>query len=347
MKGRDLPSYIHRRKRDGKLLFRKRYGEKIFEVVLQCQFSEGETVPFPLHQERERLLNAPTPVPEGRTVHNVIERYRSTTKFVRLADRTKADYLKRLAFLDVKVGHLAPRTIKRHHVITWLDQWSDKSGPHEANYRLRVFRIVLERAIDFGLLEPGQNPAKGVSEIAYEKITRTAWPQEMVDAARVATTGRALLLFEMLLGTGQRIGDVLKMRWDDFDGEAIRVTQGKTKAKLWIPATLELLAQLATAEKPSVFILTAGTNHRQLSYRMAAKDIMDMRTKIGAEQFDIHSLRYTATAELARVGLDDAAIMSITGHKTAKMVQLYAGEERQKSRAKAANKAREQNKSRT
>ena len=78
----------------------------------------------------------------------------------------------------------------------------------------------------------------------------------------------------------------------------------------------------------------------------SAKDIMDMRTKIGAEQFDIHSLRYTATAELARVGLDDAAIMSITGHKTAKMVQLYAGEERQKSRAKAANKAREQNKSR-
>ena len=34
MKGRDLPSYIHRRKRDGLLLFRKRIGGRIFEAKL-------------------------------------------------------------------------------------------------------------------------------------------------------------------------------------------------------------------------------------------------------------------------------------------------------------------------
>ncbi|MBB5720979.1 hypothetical protein FHS72_000583 [Loktanella ponticola] len=55
----------------------------------------------------------------------------------------------------------------------------------------------------------------------------------------------------------------------------------------------------------------------------------------------------TATAELARVGLDDPSIMAITGHKTVKMVQLYAGGERQKARARSANKAREQNKNRS
>ena len=58
----------------------------------------------------------------------------------------------------------------------------------------------------------------------------------------------------------------------------------------------------------------------------------------------IHSLRYTATAELARVGLDDATIMAITGHKTSRMVQLYAGPERQKARARAALSARERGK---
>ena len=65
MKGRDLPSYIHRRKRDGKLFFRKRYGAKIVEIPLQTQFPAGDTVPFALHQERERMLNAPMPVAEG------------------------------------------------------------------------------------------------------------------------------------------------------------------------------------------------------------------------------------------------------------------------------------------
>ena len=52
MKGRDLPSYIHRRKRDGKLFFRKRYGAKIVEIPLQTQFPAGDPVPFALHQER-------------------------------------------------------------------------------------------------------------------------------------------------------------------------------------------------------------------------------------------------------------------------------------------------------
>jgi hypothetical protein len=42
-----------------------------------------------------------------------------------------------------------------------------------------------------------------------------------------------------------------------------------------------------------------------------------------------------------------SAKQQITGHKTAKMVQLYAGKARQKSRAKAANDAREQNKNRS
>jgi integrase len=346
MKGRDLPSYITRRARDGVLLFRKRFGQKIVEIRLQTQFTHGEAVPFALHQERERLLNTPTPVPEDRTMANVIARYQVGPKFTGLKRRTQDDYTKRLKFFTGKLGHIEPRSIQRHHVITWLDQWAEDS-PHEANYRLRVLRILFERAIDYGLLKPSENPAKGVAEIKYDKKQRSPWPQHLVEAARDTAMGRTLLLFEMLLGTGQRIGDVLEMRWSDFDGEAISVKQNKTKTELWVPATGELLTQLAKAPRNSVFILTAGLNFRQLSYRMAAKDIRDLRAKIGADAYDIHSLRYTATEELARVGLDDDKIMAITGHKTAKMVQLYAGKARQKSRAKAANDAREQNKNRS
>ncbi len=86
----------------------------------------------------------------------------------------------------------------------------------------------------------------------------------------------------------------------------------------------------------------AGTS--SWSYRGAADAMMKLRREVGAEAYDIHSLRYTATAELARVGLDDDQIMAITGHKTHRMVQLYAGAERQKTRARAANLARERNK---
>jgi integrase len=340
MKGRELPSYIHRRKRDGKLLFRKRSGTKIVEITLQTQFPEGAPVPFALHQERERLLSSSVPVAHGKTMANVIDRYERTPEFSNLAQRTKDDYLKHLAFLKEKLGKLEPKNIERHHVIQWRDTWAKKS-PHTANYRLRILRIVLERAIDFGLLPTGGNSAKGVPEVKYEKKQRQAWTDELVSKARQHAESRTALLFELLLGTGQRIGDVLNMKWSDFDGEAISVRQSKTKASLWIPAPKMLLGALESAPRRSVFILTNHAGTGPWSYRGAADAMMKLRKKIGAEAYDIHSLRYTATAELAQVGLDDNQIMAITGHKTHRMVQLYAGPARQRAHARAALKARE------
>ena len=307
---------------------------------METQFPDGAPVPFALHQERERLLSDPVPIAKGSTLGYVIDRYQRSKDFTRLKPRTRSDYIKILEFLRGKSGHLRPANVQRHHVIQWRDQWAAKS-PHKANYRLRVLRIVMERAIDYGLLPVGANPAMGVSEVRYEKKERLAWPDQLVEKARETAEGRTALLFELLLGTGQRIGDVLKMRWSDFDGEAISVTQGKTNAKLWIPAPRKLLVALEVAPRRSVFILT---NHRATgawSYRGAHDAMMKLRTSVGAQEYDIHSLRYTATAELARVGLEDDQIMSITGHKTLKMVQLYAGPERQKALAKSANIARE------
>lgn len=289
------------------------------------------------------MLSSPAPVAHGSTFSHVIDRYERSPKFERLATRTKDDYRKHLGFLEEKIGHLEPKSTKRFHVIHWLDAWAKKS-PHKANYRLRVLKIVMERAIDFGLLPTGGNSAKGVSEVKYEKQKRFPWPDDLIIAARENADPRIRLLFELLLGTGQRIGDVFKMKWSDYDGESISVRQGKTKTNLWIPAPQTLLQTLAAAPRRSVFILTNQAGTGPWSYRGAADGMMKLRRKIGAEAYDIHSLRYTATAELAGAGLDEDLIMAITGHKTHKMVQLYSGAERQKARARVANNAREQNK---
>ncbi|PVA05712.1 hypothetical protein [Thalassorhabdomicrobium marinisediminis] len=92
MNGRELPSYVHRRKRDGVLLFRRRIAGRIVKVRMETQFPEGEPVPFALHQERERLLNQPEPVAFGRDIAAVIRQYRKSPKLTGLKPRTKSDY---------------------------------------------------------------------------------------------------------------------------------------------------------------------------------------------------------------------------------------------------------------
>ncbi|MEQ8365955.1 MAG: tyrosine-type recombinase/integrase, partial [Roseicyclus sp.] len=45
---------------------------------------------------------------------------------------------------------------------------------------------------------------------------------------------------ELCVGTGQRIGDVLNMRWSNNENGAVWVRQSKTSKELWVPILPEL-----------------------------------------------------------------------------------------------------------
>lgn len=339
---RDLPPYIYRDKR-GTLFFVKRPpgGGKPTWVKLETQFPPDAPVPFALHQERERLLSAPAPVAGGQDLAAVLRAYRVHPKFTRKASRTRQDYDKHLAYFDDKLGRLAPSNIERRHVIKWLDAWAAKETPHRANYRLRVLRIVLEHAIDMGLLPTAGNPAKGVSELEYDRIERQPWPVEMIEAFRATADGETLLLFEALLALGQRIGDTRQLKWTDYDGEAFLLRQGKTKTRLYLPVPPVLKAMLDATPRRALFIFPNQDRTGPLSYRGAHDRVMKVRRAIGAEAYDLHSLRHTKASELAAAGHDDATIMSITGHKSVAALRIYTDAARQRARAV---KAQEQNK---
>lgn len=333
MKSENLPPYIYRTK--GVLYFVKRPkgGGSPAWVRMETQFPAGEKIPFALHQERERLLNAPAPVKGGKDLAAVVRAYRRNRKFTRLAARTRSDYDPHLLYIEEKLGHLAPRYVERHHVIKWLDKWAKDNTPHQANYRLRVFRIVLERAIDMGLLPTGGNPAKGVSELEYDKIIREPWPVNLVEKYRKTAKGEALLLFEALLGLGQRIGDTRKLRWSDYDGAAFTLKQGKTGTKVYLPVPPILKALLDAEPRRALYIFPNKDMSGPLSYRAAHDRVMKVRTLIGAEKYDLHALRHTKASELAAAGHDDAVIMAITGHKSVSALKIYTEEARQKARA--------------
>lgn len=97
------------------------------------------------------------------------------------------------------------------------------------------------------------------------------------------------------------------------------------------PGTAEFAAEYALALRG--LTIAAQPNGRPTSYRGAADLVMAVRAKIGAQAFDLHSLRYTVVRELAEAGCSDDLIMAVTGHTSREMVALYAGQSRQKVRA--------------
>lgn len=318
---RDLPAHVYRKPKG---LYFQRRGWKTVRINARPGTKE-----FAL--EYAAILNGALIVPQtatGRTFTALIQSYHQSPRYKGLAPRTARDYDKVLVWIREKLGTLPVDGMQRKDVIRARDAKADTI--RFANYIVQVLRILFEHAIDQGWRE--DNPAKGVSLLKSVAPPREAWPQDMIDAYRTNASGRALLIFELALGTGQRIGDVLKMRWSDIDGDGINVTQGKTGARLWVPFTPHLRDVLACTAKLGVTICAWGRG-KPSSYRGAADLVMAVRREIGAEAYDIHGLRYSAAAELASVGCSDELIAAVTGHATGAMVRKYAGAARQKVRA--------------
>ena len=160
------------------------------------------------------------------------------------------------------------------------------------------------------------------------------WPDDMIDAytaaAPIGSVPRTVM--ELAIGTGQRIGDLLRMRWDHIDGEGIAVRQGKTRTDLWIPFTPRLRDYLAQLPRRSLTIV-AGPKGAPVTYHAAATPIRTVRAQIGALPFTIHGWRYTAAAQLTAAGASDEEVQAITGHKSRAMVMKYSGAARQRARA--------------
>ncbi|MBJ2150936.1 tyrosine-type recombinase/integrase [Paracoccus sp. IB05] len=191
--------------------------------------------------EYAAILNGALVAPQtatGRTFAALIQSYHASPRYKGLAPRTARDYDKVLIWIKSKLGTLDVAGMQRKDVIRARD--ANAETVRFANYIVQVLRILFEHGIDQGWRE--DNPAKGVRLLKSGAPPREAWPQDMIDAYRAKAAGRALLIFELALGTGQRIGDVLKMRWSDIEGDGINVTQGKTGARRWVPFTARLRA---------------------------------------------------------------------------------------------------------
>lgn len=326
---RELPPYCYRKGRKGHIYYypngAKGKGYRIH--------SDPGTPAFHAELARAALGTLPTP---SRTIAKLVDRYMDTDDYGKLAKNTKRSYSRHFAYFVDVMGHIDPARLRTFDVVRMRDALKDT--PTDASRKVGAMVTLLNHAREIGWVN--ENVAHGIKKLPGKRPPREPWPAEMIEAYRKEAGGLALLIFEMCLGTGQRIGDVLAMTWADVTPEGIRVRQSKTKARLVIPPTDRLAAILAATPRHGLTIV-AQENGRSVSYSYAHKLVTDVRKRIGAQAWDIHALRHSAASEIASLpGVTAEHVMAITGHTASNMVQLYAGAAMQKARAKEAQKNR-------
>ena len=273
-----------------------------------------------------------------RTMVALVDSYVRSTRYTKLARSTADDYDKALKFFKETFGEIHPKEFKRSDIIRMRD--SNRDRFRFANYLVQVSSILFEHAIDLDWVE--YNPAKGAGLLESSGSNRLPWPQHLINAFRETADHRTALIFELALSSGQRIQDVLEFRWTDLDDGGVHLVQNKTGKPLWVPLSPQALALIGRTEKKGLTIITTSKRYgyRPLAYRSAHQKVQDVRKKIGAMDFDIHSLRYSAACQLAEAGCTDEQIGAITG-QTEQTVKHYTKSVRQKANALVAMKARE------
>jgi integrase len=166
------------------------------------------------------------------------------------------------------------------------------------------------------------NPTADAINIYRVEQEHEPWPDDVQDRFLAACDANLYLAFHLLLCTGQRVSDVVKMKWADFDGERFKLVQQKTETPLWIKAPRKLLDLLARTEHVHDNVLTHkwGRPYTRDSLGHRIKEVL---IDNGDGRYTTHGLRKSAGIMLAENQATVPMIMAALGHTTPKLALYY------------------------
>jgi integrase len=212
-----------------------------------------------------------------------------------------------------------------------------------ANKQLKIVKMLFRAARLDGLL--WQDPAEGVKPLkgAQERANRRAFTLPEVSSILEIADDEWRSLIKCGLYTGQRLGDIARLCWNqiDFEKDEIRITTEKTKKRLAIPMATALREHLlalagtdAAADAPvhpsAYAMVKAKGNVSPLSAQFAAllktaglRADEDGQTPAKGLDITFHSLRHTSVSLLKEAGIPDATVMALIGHDALRQSDHY------------------------
>lgn len=263
------------------------------------------------------------------TIAKLIDQFQRSTEFRKLASNTRTLYDVYLRELHELTGDAPADDFQPRDVRAVMDRMGDRTGA--ANAMLKIIGALYAWGRGRQLVGRDTKPTEGVT--AQDATPHRPWPESVLSAALTSKEDKVRLAAHLLLYTGQRIGDVMRMRWSDIRDGWIHGTQEKTGKEFEVPLHRNLVAELARTPKRGITILCRhdGQPMSDQTVRIALKKHC---AGFGADLVP-HGLRKNAVIALLEVGCSVAEVASIT-QQTLRMVEHYAKNRNQRTLAGAA-----------
>jgi integrase len=174
------------------------------------------------------------------------------------------------------------------------------------------------------------NPTADVGSIYTVEQEHEPWPDDVQDRFIAASDSNLYLAYHLLLCTGQRVSDVIRMKWADYNGTHFKLVQKKTDNEMWIKAPKKLRKLLARTDHVHENILTHKWRKPYTRDSLGHR-IKDLLIDNGDGQYTTHGLRKNAGIMLAENGASVPQIMAALGHTTPKLALYYCRLAQQKT----------------
>jgi integrase len=268
------------------------------------------------------------------SVSDLIVRFYQSAGFTTTAPATQRNYKSVLEPFRKEHGDLPVALVETIHVDAILGTLAARSTSAAKNLRKRLL-LVFRLAMKWGFRT--DNPVTLADRVKHNTKGYETWEEDDIDKFRahwkIGTTQR--LAFEILLNTGLRVSDAVRLGPQHLrDGFHTILTQ-KTKQQVSIPLHPDLRPVLdAITDKHLTYLATRQGKSR--SSKAFTNYVIDAAKDAHLPPHrSAHGLRKAICVRLAEVGCDAFQIAAITGHQNLAEVQTYVAAANKKKQAQA------------
>ncbi|HEV2917570.1 MAG TPA: tyrosine-type recombinase/integrase [Candidatus Babeliales bacterium] len=263
-----------------------------------------------------------SPIRKTTTMHNLFHRYMLEVAPLKSPGSYKKNVYQMKEIREV-FGDMLPEDITPVDVYRYLDM-RGKLAPVSANREKSLLSHVFSMAIRWGIVR--DNPCRNVKRLTERPRDRYIEDWEYFEVRKVADLTYQLLM-DFAYITGQRRGDIIKIKLSDISDDGIKIYQNKTKIKINIKWSIELrkcIDEIMKLPRSKIVSFTLFCNRKGKPITSAAFDsawqkIMKAALANGKlkESFTFHDIR-AKTASDAKNKIDVSALL---GHTDIRMTE--------------------------
>lgn len=257
--------------------------------------------------------------PAGTTVGDALSRYENEI-LPGKADTTQREYKRYIAKLRETFGDCRLSSVRRSDVAQYLDR---RSAKIEGNREVACFSSVYQSAIRWGWTD--ENPCRGAPRNTEKRRMRLPADAEL-NALRLAASEQMQCMIDLVLLTGLRKSDLLKIRLSDLTEQGLRITIQKTGVAavfIWTDALREVVNTAKSLRRRVGTFYLFATRAGQ-PYTSSGFDSIWQRLTTRAEikEVTFHDLRRWAITQAERQGGLDYA-QAVGAHKSRQATERY------------------------